>query len=96
MFHWPTLGNTSFSLPLSWYLSYNKKNSGQRFALCLNIENQQLCAVKPWMEIQLPLGVAEHELQQMQDARQFLFQTLEHMDLHGMHCDAQSDQEKAI
>jgi hypothetical protein len=46
------------------------------------------------MKIHLPLGVAEHELQQMQVAHQFLFQTPEHMDLCGMHCESQSDQKR--
>jgi hypothetical protein len=39
----------------------------------------------------LPLVVAEHELQLLQDVHQFLYQTLVHMGLHSMHCDAQSD-----
>jgi len=43
------------------------------------------------MFVNLPLVVAEHELQLPQDVHQFLYQIPVHMGLHSMHCDAQSD-----
>jgi hypothetical protein len=43
------------------------------------------------MFVRLPLVVAEHELQLLQDVHQFLCQIPVHMGLHSMHCDAQSD-----
>jgi hypothetical protein len=59
-----------------------------------NMEINCCESVKPHLKIDLPLGEAEHELQQMQDAHQFLCQIPAHTDLHGMHCEIQSDQNK--
>ena len=51
MFHCPTLGKTSFSLPLSWYFSYYTKSRipGQRMSKDANqLLNHRWKLTNPW------------------------------------------------